>query len=473
MTIQISNKKTKLIVIPVFETKNKIEFFENNNNKSKINSELKHYNFKAKKDETLLLKIDNQKILLIGIEKNPNLENIRQTYSKIFSTLNIIKEKEANIEIPFQKENEIKAAIEGLDLTNYKFDKYISKKEKDISISIHLNIEKKYEKLLKDTLIINQNVKITRDLVNENSDIMTPQKFEKISKEFAKKHKLKIKILDEKQIKNEKLNLIHNVGKGSQFPPRLIIIEYDGNPKSKEKIALVGKGLTFDTGGINLKPTGFLEDMKCDMGGAATCYGAFKTIVELKLKQNVILVLACAENAIDGKSFKPGDIITSYNKTTVEVGNTDAEGRLVLADAVSYLQKNYTPTTIIDIATLTGACMVALGPSLIAMYGNNEKLKKEIFESGEKTFEKVWEMPIYDEHRDLNKSKIADIKNYGGRFGGSITAAAFIEKFVDTKKIKWVHLDIAGAAYSKKEEYYIPEFGTGRGVRLLIDYLKN
>ena len=290
---------------------------------------------------------------------------------------------------------------------------------------------------------------------------------------FQKKNKLKIKILNEKQIQKEKLNLIYNVGKGSSNPPRLIIVEYNGNPKSKEKIALVGKGLTYDSGGLNLKPTGYIETMKLDMGGAATVLGAFKTAVELKIKKNIVLVIGTAENAIDANSYKPGDVIKSYDGKTVEIKNTDAEGRLVLADSLAYLQKNYKPTHIIDLATLTGACLVALGPSLIAILGNDDKMKEEIFNSSQKTNDKGWHLPIYDEHREMNKSQIADIKNLGGKYAGTITAAAFLESFIN-KEVKWTHLDIAGAAFSEssKIEKYIPSYGgTGIGVRLLIDYL--
>ncbi|MCA9459201.1 MAG: leucyl aminopeptidase family protein, partial [Nanoarchaeota archaeon] len=379
--------------------------------------------------------------------------------------------KKILIRLPKENEEEIKATIEGLDLSNYTFDKYISKKDES-NFEINLDIPDKYKKLLDETIKINTQVKFTRDLINENSEDMTPLALEKLAKEFAKKNKLKIKILNEKEIQKEKLNLLWAVGKGSQFPPRLIILEYNGNPKSKEITALVGKGITFDTGGINLKPSGFLEDMKCDMGGAATAFGTFRASVETKLKKNLILVMSCAENAISGKAYKPGDVFISHANISVEIANTDAEGRLALADALSYLQKKYKPTTIIDLATLTGASLVALGPSLIAMMGNDKSTMKQIFESGEKTFERVWELPIYDEHRDLMKSKIADIKNLGGKFGGCITAGAFLEKFIK-ENIKWVHLDIAGAAYARKSDLYIPEFGTGRGVRLLVDYLKN
>ncbi|MDA3855689.1 MAG: leucyl aminopeptidase family protein [Candidatus Woesearchaeota archaeon] len=476
MKLKIENKNLELITIPVYNSKKEFEFFNKTQNKeikNKIKDTAKLYQYIGKENETLYFNIDKQKILLIGLKEEYTLENLRIAYSNVHKIIKSKDECKISIEVPKEQEDEIVAIIEGIDLSDYKFNKYIKeKKENEIEIIIIIN--KKYQKILNETLIITKNTKITRDLVNENSNIITPQYLEQLSKDLAKKNKLKIKVLNEKQIQKEKLNLLYAVGQGSIFPPRLIIVEYNGNPKSKEKIALVGKGITFDTGGTNLKPTGFVEDMKSDMGGAATVYSIFKSAIELKLKQNLILVIPSAENSLSANAFKPGDVFIGYNQLSVEIGNTDAEGRLILADAIAYIQKNYKPTQIIDMATLTGACLVALGTNLIAMLGNNKKIKKQIFESGEKTFDRVWELPIYDEHRESIKSKIADMKNIGAnRYGGTITAAAFLEKFIE-KNTKWTHLDIAGAARSHgKVAPYITDFGTGRGVRLIVDYIKN
>ena len=474
VTIIINQEIKTLLVIPLYNENKKVNFFDTNKNKelkNQILETLKIYNFEAKKEETMYFNINKQKILLVGINKNYTLEELRRAFSIVFKTLKLKQELNTTIEIPKENELEIKSIIEGLDLSDYKFDKYLKKEEKEKEITINFLFDKKYGEVLNQTLLIDKNVKLSRELVNENSNIIIPEKMEKLVKEFAKKHKLNFKSLDEKQIQKEKLNLLYAVGKGSSVPPRLIIIEYTPNKASKEKLALVGKGITFDTGGVNLKSTGHVEDMKTDMAGSASCYAIFKTAVELKLKKNLILVLPMAENALSGASYKPGDIFIGYNGTSVEIANTDAEGRLVLADALSYVQKNYKPTEIIDMATLTGACSIALGPSLIAMLGNNTEIKTKLFNSGEETFERVWELPMYDEHRELIKGEFADIKNSGGRQGGTITAAAFLEKFIE-KDVKWTHLDIASAARSLKEEYYIPEYGTGRGVRLIVNYLQ-
>jgi len=474
MTIKISKKDEKTWIVPVFEKDETIKFFNKEispEDKKEILNLAKEFNFEGKENTTIFIKAETRKILLIGIKKDYNLEDIRIAYSKAFKSLNKRKEKIVLVKVPVEKDTVIKSIVEGLDLTNYKFDKYLSKKDKS-NLEFNLDIGREFSVLVKETLIVNNCTKFVRDLVNENSNIIVPKKFESLSKTFAKKHNLKIKVLDEKKIKSEGLNLLDAVGRASEHPARLIMIEYNGNKSSKEKTALVGKGITFDTGGVNLKPSGFVEDMKCDMGGAATVLGIFRAAIELKLKKNLILVLSCAENAIGGTAFKPGDIIKSYSSKTIEIKNTDAEGRLVLADALSYVQKHFKPTQIIDMATLTGACLVALGPSLIASLGNNDEMIKNIFKSGETTGERNWNLPIYDEHRDTLKSKVADISNHGGRAGGTIAAAAFLEKFINDG-VKWVHLDIAGAAYFKKPKNYVPEHGTGIGVRLIIEYLKN
>lgn len=486
MKFNISSEVLGILVIPCFKSENgDVVFFASEKKidlKKKILDKLTIFNFNATQEEILFFEVELQKILLVGIKERYDFEDLRKAYSSVFSYLKKTKEFKASFELPFSKE-EVISVIEGLDLTDYKFDKYISSDEvrgerrENDSVEddkcFNLDIDEKFREVIDFTLSVNKEVKFVRDLVNENSFIMTPKRFEELAVDFANKNNLKIKVLDEELIDDEKLGLLQAVGQGSSNPARLILVEYNGDSISEDRLALVGKGVTFDTGGVNLKPTGYIEDMKTDMGGAATVFGVFRAAVELKLKKNLVLVLSCAENAISSSAYKPGDIFRSYSGKTVEVLNTDAEGRLVLADAISYVQKNYSVTSIIDMATLTGACLVALGPSLIASLGNNEKMKKEIFESGEKVFERVWNLPIYDEHRDLIKSKFADMKNMGGKFGGTITAAAFLEKFINDG-INWVHLDIAGAARSRAGSFshYIPEFGTGRGVRLLVNYLK-
>ncbi|MCB1135296.1 MAG: leucyl aminopeptidase, partial [Chlamydiia bacterium] len=253
--------------------------------------------------------------------------------------------------------------------------------------------------------------------------------------------------------------------------PAFIIMQHKGDPRSKDHTVIVGKGVTYDTGGLNLKPTGSMEDMKCDMSGAAVAFGTLYAAAKLGLKKNLSVVVAATENSIGSRSYKPGDVYSSYLGKTVEIGNTDAEGRLTLADALAYANKNLHPTRMIDLATLTGAMLIALGEEASGLMSNDDTLAEQLKQAGERTFERVWRLPLFDEYKDQLKSEIADISNIGGRHAGSITAGIFLKEFVgDTP---WAHLDIAGTAYLSKARRYHPKNGTGIGVRLLIDYLEN
>ncbi len=477
------NEKINVEVFFVYTVKEKVND-DSNNDKSKnfyffnnIDESLKNkliekflfYNYDCKNLETLFLDIDNKKYLLVGLKEDYNLEDLRRSVNVAFKYLEKRKEENILFYSPKDDEEEIISIFESLDLSSYKFDKFLSEKKKDIHYICNVFIKSNLDEgILKERRVITKYVKYVRNLVNENSYCTNPDFFENICKDISEKYNLDLEVIKGKELEEKGLNLIYNVGRGSQYEPRLIILK--NNYNNDEKVGLVGKGVTFDTGGINLKPSGFLEDMKIDMGGAATMLGVFLSSLELDIKKDITLAIPLVENAIDGKSYKPGDVFKSYSGKYVEVKNTDAEGRLILADTLSYIQKNYNVNKIIDAATLTGACLIALGENLIAMLGNDEEMKNKIFKVGEKNFERVWELPIYDDHRDLLKSEIADFSNLGGKFGGTITAAAFLEKFIE-ENVKWVHLDIAGAAYSQKEIFYISKFGTGRGVRLLTEYL--
>jgi leucyl aminopeptidase len=260
------------------------------------------------------------------------------------------------------------------------------------------------------------------------------------------------------------------VAKGSAQPPKFIVMEYMKGKKSEKPVVLVGKGLTFDSGGISLKPAHNMEEMKFDMSGGAAVIGAMYAAGMLKLKKNIVGLVPAAENMPGGRAVKPGDIVRSMSGKTIEILNTDAEGRLILADALSYAKK-YKPAAVVDLATLTGACMVALGSHATGLFGNDEKLIEALREAGERTGERCWPMPLWDEYKEQIKSKVADLKNIGGRWGGAITAAAFLEKFTD---YPWVHLDIAGTAFGSKALLpYVQAGGTGLGVRQLIDFLRH
>jgi leucyl aminopeptidase len=290
-----------------------------------------------------------------------------------------------------------------------------------------------------------------------------------MEKEFSS---VKSVILRKKELEKEQLGLLLAVNRGSHRDPALILLEYRGNPTSKELIGIVGKGITYDTGGLNLKPTGSMETMKCDMAGAAAVLGIIRTAASLKMKVNLVGVVATTENAIGPESYKPGDVYRSYSGKMVEITNTDAEGRLVLADALSYLQAKYHPTEMVDLATLTGGVVVALGEEVTGFFANEETLAKALFQAGEKTHERLWRLPLYSEYRELLKSTIADIKNSGPRKASPIQAGIFLKEFV-SEKIPWAHLDIAGTAYLEKPKGYNPTHATGVGVRLLIEWLSS
>ena len=259
------------------------------------------------------------------------------------------------------------------------------------------------------------------------------------------------------------------VNAGSEEPPRFIILEYGAPSEDRDTLVFVGKGITFDSGGISIKPSGGMEEMKHDMSGAAAVIGAMQSIAMLKPPLHVVGLVPATENLPDGKALKPGDIITALSGKTIEVINTDAEGRLVLADALGYAER-FSPAAVIDLATLTGACVVALGHAASGMMGNDEPLQERVRKAGETTGERVWPLPIWKDYHDQIKSHIADVKNTGGRWGGALTAGAFLEKFIERP---WVHLDIAGTAYTESSKSYCPKGATGVGVRLLVQLVRD
>jgi leucyl aminopeptidase len=264
------------------------------------------------------------------------------------------------------------------------------------------------------------------------------------------------------------------VGKGSSSSPKLIIIEYSGSTENEKPIVIVGKAVTFDTGGISIKPSEKMDEMKYDKCGGCNVLGIMKAVSDLNLNTNVIGMIPAVENMPSGNSYRPGDIIKMYNRKTVEVLNTDAEGRIILADALAFAVKTFAPKAIIDMATLTGAAIIALGTNVAALVGNNKELIMKIIDFSNQTGEKIWELPLYDEYKEQLKSSTADMKNIGGRSAGAITAAAFLSSFVEDTP--WIHLDIAGTAWNQegtKEKTYNPKGATGFGIRTIVKYIMN
>ncbi|HMT01489.1 MAG TPA: leucyl aminopeptidase family protein [Candidatus Absconditabacterales bacterium] len=320
-----------------------------------------------------------------------------------------------------------------------------------------------------------QSLKITRDLVNDPAHRLHPEQFDDyVTRLFKGQRAVKITRFVGKQLQKMGMNGIYEVGRGSQHAPRLLLLEYKGAGGKKVDFGLIGKGVCFDAGGYNIKPTGGMEDMKIDMGGAATCLGALHYAAKIKLKKNIIVALPIVENLISGESFKPGDVITMYNGKTVEVGNTDAEGRLILADSLSYVEKFYKPELVLDFATLTGAQGVATGNKICAILGRDHELNQQIQNFSFDIKDRVWELPFYEPYFKSYKSHIADMNNIStvGRFGpGTITAGLFLSQFITQKKR--VHFDIASPAYTSGVDELTGHGATGATLRLLIKMLES
>ena len=313
-------------------------------------------------------------------------------------------------------------------------------------------------------------VSLARDLVSHPANVVIPGYLADAGRELAGRRGMTCRVLEMDELEKLGMNALVAVGKGSVEPPRLIVLEYNGAGDNSAPVVLVGKGVTFDSGGISIKPGPGMQEMKTDMAGAAAVLGTLEAASALKLQLNLVGIIPTAENMPGGRAFKPGDVLTSLSGATIEITNTDAEGRLILCDALHYAVTSYKPAIMIDLATLTGACVVALGHEASALMGNDKGLIEDLKRAGERCGERVWEMPLWDEYGEAMKSDIADLKNSGSRDGGSISAAWFLKQFVGATR--WAHLDIAGTAWLDKARPYAPKGASGVGVRLLIDYLR-
>ena len=377
-----------------------------------------------------------------------------------------------------------RAIVEGIVLGLYKFTRYMGKaKEKYRDRVEELIIADQAEDNLSDLeagfkegLALGETVNFSRDLVNEPANTLTPAKFAEIAGDVAREMELEIEIFDEHELEKRGMNAILAVSRASEHPPRFIVLRYRGNPGGKW-VGLVGKGVTFDSGGLSLKPAESMNRMHCDMAGAAAVLGTIKVAAMMKLKVNCIAAMPMGENSVNSNSYRVGDIIKSFEGKTIEVLNTDAEGRLLLADALSYTYKEGVEY-LIDIATLTGGIVVALGNHVSGIMGSDQDLMNALVEAGTKTGERLWQLPLYKEYAMQLRSDVADIENSGGRPAHSITAGIFLKEFVG--ETRWAHIDIAGTATTDEaitlylRNPYVPkEGGTGVGVRLLYQYLKD
>jgi leucyl aminopeptidase len=432
--------------------------------------------FQGKKNEVFLLPapddIRPKRILLAGLGKKEDVspEGLRQTGGKALSYLRSIGIKNAALSTAALSDFKISPAffVEGALLGLYTYDLY--KTEKETTEISHFTILSKTLKPLEEELEtvreLASAVYFARDLVNAPSNAMTPTHLASTALSLRGKN-MTVRVLEAKDAEKLGMGAYLSVSKGSAEPPKFIVLEYKGAKKAP--LVLIGKSVTFDSGGISIKPSEGLEKMKYDMAGGAAVLGIMKAVCGLKLPVSITGILPATENLPSGTATRPGDIVKTLGGRTVEIINTDAEGRLTLADAIGFA-RGLKPHAIIDIATLTGACSVALGNDAVAMMGNNRSIMETVRQSADFVNEKVWEMPLFEEYKEYLKSDIADIKNVGGRTGSLVTSAKFLEEFAgDTP---WVHLDIAGTAWTEKDRPYTPKGASGIGVRMLFDVIR-
>lgn len=445
-----------------------------------IKSALALGDFSGKTGETLMLpgSGDTKRILLIGCGEPKNFDRkAARTFSKLlYDALQRTQARDAILHLAALKLKEKDARwmlaylARFLTTACYRYTETLSKPGKAIKLNrlvanTHNALPSRTaSSVLREGRALGLGINEARNLANLPGNICTPTHLARHARKLARNEsRLSVSVLEEKKMRELSMGALLSVSAGSEQPAKLIVMHYKGGKANDKAHVLVGKGITFDSGGISLKPGGKMDEMKFDMGGAASVFGTMRAALEMKLPLNIVGIVAAAENMPSGRATKPGDVITSMAGKTIEVLNTDAEGRLVLCDALTYAAR-YKPEAVIDIATLTGACVVALGSHASALYANDDTLAEELLDAGTETHDRAWRMPLWEEYNAQLKSNFADLANIGGPGGGSITAACFLATF--TKKYRWAHLDIAGSAWNNA-----PKGATGRPVALLTRYL--
>lgn len=435
--------------------------------------------FSAKEKEVLVLYTDpvvEPRIILVGLgeKQKVTVEKLREAYYAVSALLSKKEIVSISCIPPFLEQLTerlvLRGVLEGLFLGTYSFSYYkttpLKNRLEHIACCVLPGV---LHDVAKKVQAQNNALSLARDLVNKNADEITPQGFCEVAKTLVGGG-LEVDIYDATWMKNEKMNLILAVSQGAEWEPRFLIVRWEGAPKHTDKTVIVGKGITFDTGGLNLKGTDSLKTMKCDMAGAAATLGVIQAVRDLELPINVTAVIPLCENSIGSRSYKPEDVIVSRAGISVEIANTDAEGRLILADALDYVREKLQPSRIIDIATLTGAAEVALGSDISALFSNTDALAYQLQQASQRAGDNLWRMPLYSGYSSLLDSDVADCKNVGIRAGGAITATLFLQKFVGD--IPWAHLDIAGPAFLKEARGYYPKGATGAPVRTMIEFLE-
>lgn len=433
--------------------------------------------FSGERGSTVLLRDGDRRTLYVGVGEKIKVETDTLRRAAGIATKHFLKIGAESLALDLENWNAYaQAIVEGVLLASYRFEdfKAAASRRKNELQSLELVTTKSHiesvKKLAIDGQILAESTNYARSIGNQPPNELTPASLADEAKALAQDLGLKITVLDEKKLQAGKFGGILAVGQGSANPPRLIVIEYWGAPKKSKPVALVGKAITFDTGGISLKPGAQMDEMKFDKMGGCAVLGAIQAIARLKLPINVIAVVTSAENMPSDRSYRPGDIITMHDGRTVEILNTDAEGRMVLADAISYARKHYHPQYLVDFATLTGACVVALGANRAGFFTDSVTLREKLNDAGKETGDFVWELPLGEEYDSEMKSDIAVVKNAGSRWGGACTAAAFLKVFVEDTP--WAHLDIAGTAWITADKPHLEKGATGFGVRLIVEALR-
>lgn len=494
MKILSSNKKyyleeSDILFVPVFVGESEILNEIDELSSGALRDELVASKFNAEFGEHLLCmatgKIKSKKIVLLGLgeKKDTNLETVRRWAGKCLQIAKKHNAKTISIKLPklSVQSNIAQALAEGLWLADYRFLRFKKdeqKKHEDNRIeSATICADAKNDKLdyeIREAAVGVLGTTFARDLTNEPSNHMRPRDLVENAIKIADlSNNIEIGVLGKKELEENEFGALLAVAKGSTEEPYLIHLFYSGSQKAKKRIALVGKGITFDSGGISLKPSDKMSDMKIDMAGAATVLGVFRALATLDLPLEIHGVIPTCENMPSGRATKPGDIVISHNGKSIEILNTDAEGRLVLADALSYVAKEFMPEIIVDFATLTGACMVALGEKIAGLMTESDALAQSITSSTKISGEDLWRLPLVKDYRDKMKSEIADIKNItDDKYAGAIMGGMFLQEFVPNE-IEFAHIDIAGPAHETKGDIeYLPKGGTGFGVRTIVNWLK-
>ncbi|MEK6650827.1 MAG: leucyl aminopeptidase [Bacteroidota bacterium] len=438
--------------------------------------------FSAKEGETALIHTGTARaprLLLVGLgtHRAVTLERYRRAAASAAKEARRRKAKDIAFVVPDLRgraEDGLVAFLEGALLGLYRFDKYKKPPENGKHAVEHVRLisprsalRAAGQRAVARAEAIVAGTVLARDLANGPGNEIYPETLAQAAVEVGNRHGFTVKVLDDVEIRELDMGGVLAVNRGSDREPRFIIMEY--GPATKAPVVLVGKGVTFDTGGISIKPSAGMAEMKMDMSGAAAVIGTFEAVARLRLPVRLVGLIPAVENMPGGSALRPGDIIRHLNGKTSEVDNTDAEGRLILADALAYAER-FKPAAVIDLATLTGAVVVALGHVVTGMMGNDRELMRRLTQAGEATYERVWELPLFDEYERLIKSDVADVKNVGGRWAGAITAGWFLKKHIG--KYRWVHLDIAGTAILEENGDYTPRGGSGVGVRLLTEFLR-